>query len=81
MGGSEATVTATSAEGVVETRVAMLTAVAQTQEAAMATTQAVPTALAPTGIADEVGLPGLLALAAVFVVVIFLVRRLRTARA
>jgi hypothetical protein len=82
IGGREATVTATSVEGVMETRVAMVTAAAQTEQAALATTQAVPTAAMPeTGFADEVGIPGLLALAVVFVVVIFLVRRLRTARA
>ena len=60
-----------------ETRVAMVTEAAQTAEAVAALTQAAPTALPTTGFADEVGMPGLLALAVVFVVVIFLVRRLR----
>ena len=84
MGGKEATATATSVEGVAETRVPMLTNAAQTDQAvqaALATTQAASTALPETGFVDEVGIPGLLALAAIFVVVIFLVRRLRTARA
>jgi hypothetical protein len=50
-----------------------------TQVAAAQTTQAAgATALPTSGFADEVGVPGLLALGAVFVVVIFLVRRLRT---
>jgi type II secretory pathway pseudopilin PulG len=38
-----------------------------------------PTALPTGGFADEVGLPGLLALGGVLIVVIFLARRLRTA--
>ena len=84
MGGKEITATATSVEGVVETRVKMMTEAAQTDQAvqaALATTQAASTELPGTGFADEVGIPGLLALAAIFVVVIFLVRRLRTVRA
>jgi len=84
MSRSEATITATSVEGVMETRVKMMTEAAQTDEAALALTQAVQatsTALPETGFADEVGIPGMLALAAVLVVVIFLVRRLRSARA
>jgi hypothetical protein len=81
MGGGEAVATATSAEEVMETRVAMVTEAAQTAEAVAALTQAAPTALPTTGFADEVGMPGLLALAVVFVVVIFLVRRLRASQA
>jgi len=38
-----------------------------------------PTALPSTGFMDEVGVPGLLGLAAILIVVIFLSRRLRTA--
>lgn len=38
-----------------------------------------PTALPTTGFADEIGLPGLLAVAAVLLVVIFLARRVRLA--
>ena len=38
-----------------------------------------PTGLPKTGFADEVGIPGMLALAAALVVIIFLARRLRTA--
>lgn len=51
-----------------------------TKVAAAAQTQ-VPTAtrLPEGGFADEVGAPGLLAMAAILVIVIFLVRRLRTA--
>nr|CAI78537.1 hypothetical protein [uncultured Chloroflexota bacterium] len=83
MGGGEAIPTATRVEeGVMETRVAMVTEVAATSEAAAALTQqAAPTSteLPATGFAEDVGIPGLLALAAVFIVVIFLVRRLRTA--
>jgi hypothetical protein len=81
MGGGEAVATATSVEEVMETRVAMVTEAAQTAEAVAALTQAAPTALPTTGFADEVGMPGLLALAVVFVVVIFLVRRLRASQA
>jgi hypothetical protein len=43
------------------------------------TTILTSTALPTSGFADEVGAPGLLALAVVLVVVIFLVRRLRMA--
>ena len=43
------------------------------------TTQPTKTALPETGIADELGTPGLLAAAFVLVVIIFLMRRLRTA--
>jgi hypothetical protein len=84
MGGKEATATATSTTSIEETRIPMLTEAAQTDQAvqaALATTQAAATELPGTGFADDVGIPGLLALAAIFVVVIFLVRRLRTARA
>jgi len=79
--GGEAAPTATSVEEVMETRVAMVTEAAMTAEAVAALTQAAPTALPTTGFADEVGMPGLLALAVVFVVVIFLVRRLRASQA
>ncbi len=65
----------------------------QTQEAQTATAQAqatldaqqqatvtpTPTALPATGFADEAGLPGLLALGAVLVIVVFVARRMRGA--
>ena len=54
------------------------TAVYAANEAAAALTPS-PTALAQTGFADEVGLPGLLAAAVLLMVVIFLARRLRQA--
>jgi len=56
-------------------------AAALTQAAAAQLTIVVPTrtVLPGTGIADEYGLPGLVALALVFIVVIFLARRLRIA--
>ena len=79
--GEAAAPTATSVDEVMETRVAMVTEAAMTAEAVAALTQAAPTALPTTGFADEVGMPGLLALAVVFVVVIFLVRRLRASQA
>jgi hypothetical protein len=80
-GGEAAAPTETSVDEVMETRVAMVTEAAMTAEAVAALTQAAPTALPTTGFADEVGMPGLLALAVVFVVVIFLVRRLRASQA
>jgi len=46
---------------------------------AAAVTQATSTALPTTGFADEVGMPGLLGMAVLLIVVIFLARRLRTA--
>lgn len=48
-----------------------------TEQAAIATPT--PTGLPDGGFADDVGIPGMLALAAALVVVIFLARRLRTA--
>lgn len=83
MSGGEAEPTATREDGVLETRVAMLTEAAATSDAAAALTQAAaPTAteLPETGFAEDIGIPGLLAMAAVFIVVIFLVRRLRAAQ-
>jgi cytoskeletal protein RodZ len=55
---------------------ALLTQAADAQKTEPAAT---PTQLPTTGFADDVGAPGLLALAALLVVVIFLSRRLRTA--
>jgi len=52
------------------------TAIAATNEASN-NLPATPTALAETGFADNVGLPGMVALAALLIVVIFLARRLR----
>ncbi len=54
------------------------TAIYSTNVAASALTPS-PTSLAQTGFADEVGLPGLLAMAVLLMVVIFLARRLRQA--
>jgi hypothetical protein len=51
------------------------TSIAATNAAAAASAQ--PTSLAQTGFADQVGLPGLVAVAALLIVVIFLARRLR----
>ena len=51
------------------------TSIAVTNAAAAASAQ--PTSLAQTGFADQVGLPGLVAVAALLIVVIFLARRLR----
>lgn len=50
----------------------------QTQLAAVSSSTARPTSLPTTGFADEVGLPGLIGLAAIFVVVILVVRGIRT---
>ena len=58
------------------TRSALLTQVAQ---AALTPIEPTSTLLPGTGFADEVGAPGLLAIAFVLVVIIFLVRRLRSA--
>jgi len=55
---------------------ALLTQAAEAQKTEPAAT---PTQLPTTGFADDVGAPGLLALAVLLVVVIFLSRRLRTA--
>jgi hypothetical protein len=59
---------------------AAFTQIAQTAVTNANTTQTViatSTALPNTGFADDVGLPGMFAMALAFVVVIFLVRRLR----
>jgi hypothetical protein len=58
------------------TRSALLTQVAQAE---LTPIQPTSTLLPGTGLADEVGTPGLLAIAFVLVVIIFLVRRLRSA--
>ncbi|MFN2152968.1 MAG: hypothetical protein ACK2T5_15290 [Anaerolineales bacterium] len=50
-----------------------------TQQAGGLTTTPTATQLPNTGFADDVGIPGMIALAAALVVVIFLARRLRTA--
>ncbi|OGO62412.1 MAG: hypothetical protein A2032_03110 [Chloroflexi bacterium RBG_19FT_COMBO_49_13] len=68
----------------VATRNALLTEIAKTsapptQPVSQATSQPTITALPTTGIADELGTPGLLTAAFVLVVIIFLMRRLRTA--
>ena len=68
----------------VATRNALLTQAAQPsgtpiQSTSVAPTQPTTTALPTTGIADELGTPGLITAALVLVVIIFLMRRLRTA--
>ena len=68
--------TATSVDSAIATRSALLT---QAAEVTAVTALPSSTLLPSTGFADEVGMPGLLVLALVFVVVIFLVRRLRFA--
>ena len=68
--------TATSVDSAIATRSALLT---QAAEVTAVTPLPSSTLLPGTGFADEVGMPGLLVLALVFVVVIFLVRRLRFA--
>lgn len=54
---------------------ALLTAASEAQQTVVPTSTALPT----TGFADEVGIPGLLGMAGLLVVVIFLTRRLRMA--
>lgn len=60
-----------------QTVAALLTQAAQGYPTAAAGAGLTPTALPQTGFADEVGLPTLLGIAAVLVVVIFAVRRIR----
>jgi hypothetical protein len=55
------------------------TSVATVVSTSVAPGKPTATALPTTGIADELGTPGLIAAAFVLVVIIFLVRRLRTA--
>jgi hypothetical protein len=61
-------------DAVATTQSALFTLAAEVTQTRILTSTALPT----SGFADEVGAPGLLALAVVLVVVIFLVRRLRT---
>ncbi|HPH94690.1 MAG TPA: LPXTG cell wall anchor domain-containing protein [Anaerolineaceae bacterium] len=68
--------TATVSALLTQAAVAKLTATVSSGTSAPAVTS---TALPNTGFADEVGLPGLLGVAALLVVVIFIVRRMRTA--
>ena len=60
-----------------QTVAALLTQAAQGYPTAAAGGAVSPTALPQTGFADEVGLPGLLGLAALLVVVIIVIRRMR----
>jgi len=60
-------------------RTATVAALLTLQAGGDQTTTPTATALPATGFADDVGVPGLLSLAAALVVVIFLARRLRTA--
>jgi len=64
--------------GTVDPRTATVSALL-TQQAGGLTTTPTVTQLPDGGFADDVGLPGMVALAAALVVVIFLARRLRTA--
>lgn len=61
-------------DAVATTQSALFTLAAEVTQTRILTSTALPT----SGFADDVGAPGLLALAVVLVVVIFLVRRLRT---
>lgn len=72
-----ATATPTSAQenSATQTVAALYTKAALTQTALVVA----PTALATSGFADEVGLPGLFALGGALIVIIFLARRLRSA--
>jgi hypothetical protein len=68
----------------IATRNALLTQIAKTATTGVTKASVTPprpttTALPVTGIADELGTPGLIIAAFVFVVIIFLMRRLRTA--
>jgi hypothetical protein len=68
----------------IATRNAVLTQIGATAKAIVTQVSATPprpttTALPVTGIADELGTPGLITAAFIFVVIIFLMRRLRTA--
>jgi hypothetical protein len=65
----------------IATQNALLTQIAKTAAAQVTGTPAKPTStgLPATGIAEDLGTPGLLTAAFVLVVIIFLVRRLRTA--
>lgn len=70
-----ATPTSSQENAATQTVAALYTKAALTQTALALS----PTALPTGGFADEVGLPGLLAMGGVLIVVIFLARRLRTA--
>jgi hypothetical protein len=72
-----ATTTAATMDPRTATVAALLTEAANKQKTPMAPTS---TSLPSGGLADEVGLPAFVALAIALVVVIFLARRLRTAR-
>ncbi len=74
-----ATQQATSAQQATATSRATSTPRATSTLAASATPRATSTALPTTGIADELGTPGLLVTAFACVAIIFIVRRLRTA--
>jgi len=63
----------------VDPRTATVSALLTQAALAQQTRSPTPTALPTTGFADQVGIPGLLGLAAILIVVIFLSRRLRAA--
>lgn len=62
-----------------QTATAQAQATLDAQQQATNTPTPTPTALPETGFADEAGLPGLLALGAVLVIVVFVARRMRGA--
>lgn len=68
---------ATATVGAAFTQIAAQAAVTNTTQTVIATSTALPN----TGFADDIGLPGMFAMAFAFVIVIFLVRRLRAAPA
>ncbi|MEN8172422.1 MAG: hypothetical protein ABFS03_06025 [Chloroflexota bacterium] len=73
----EATNTPVS-DGLDDPRTATVAALFTQQAEALLTTTPGATALPDTGFADDVGIPGLLTLAGILVLVVFLARRLRT---
>jgi hypothetical protein len=72
---------ATATVGAAFTQIAQVAATTTITTQTTGTVIATSTALPNTGFADDVGLPGMFALAIALVIVIFLVRRLRAAPA
>ncbi len=68
---------ATATVGAAFTQIAQVATVSTVSTVTTGTVIATATALPNTGFADDVGLPGMFALAFALVIVIFLVRRLR----
>jgi len=79
---AQATATASPTENPATATVgAAFTQIAQAATVTTLTVIATATALPNTGFADDIGLPGMFAMALAFVILIFLVRRLRAAPA